>query len=268
MSEKIINTVTTQKDFQEALQKVGLKKDDVILLHTAMSKFYFVPGGPEAIINAFENTIEDGTLMIPSQIATNSDPAEWMYPPVRKDLIEKIKNNMPPYNPLTTPSDIGVVAEYFRSRPEVKRSNHPSFPISIWGKDAIEIARSQPFDIPYGVNSPLDYLYQHGGKTVFLGTNYETCTILHYAESTIGRPTETCYAPVRIDKTGKTIWKSYQNVDLDSYDDFSDIGNAFEKKYPGEWQQVKLNNGFIKVINIVPLVDFARQWFQEKDRFR
>lgn len=265
MSEKLIETVTTQADFQRTLAGMGVKPTDAILVHSAMSKFYFIPGGPEAIVNALEKTVKDGTLMMPSEVSTNSDPAEWMYPPVREDLIQKVRDNMPPYNPQTTPSYIGTVAEYFRTRPDVKRSGHPHIPISIWGKNAKEIAQRQPMDVPYGVDSPLDYLYQHDGKTVFLGTDYETCTIFHYAESTIGRPTEICSAPTGVED-GKTIWTKYQNIDMDSYDDFSELGAAFEKACPDGWKQQRLNNGLIKVINIRPLIDFARKWFQRKDQ--
>lgn len=58
--------------------------------------------------------------------------------------------------------------------------------------------------------------------------------MLHYAESTIHRKTETCSAATNIDQDGKTIWTNYQNIDLDSYDDFNELGEAFEKEFPNE----------------------------------
>lgn len=102
-------------------------------------------------------------------------------------------------------------------------------------------------------------------KIIFLGTDYETCTILHYAESTIHRKTETCSAATSIDQDGKTIWTNYQNIDLDSYDDFNELGEAFEKEFPNEVKAQKLGQGIIKVINSKSLIDFARQWFNKKD---
>ena len=60
-------------------------------------------------------------------------------------------------------------------------------------------------------------------------------------------------------------WTDYQNVDLDSYDDFNELGLAFEKQYPECFNQVSLNNSFIKVIEMRPLIDFARDWFKKKD---
>ncbi len=173
---------------------------------------------------------------------------------------------MPHYDPITSATEgLGRTPECFRTLPDVVRSNHPYLPIAIWGKNKIQIAKEQPLNLPYGINSPLDYLYKNNGKIVFLGTDYETCTALHYAESTINRPTETWSAATGLDDQGKTTWTKYQNVDLDSYDDFNELGLAFEKQYPECFNQVSLNNSFIKVIEMRPLIDFARDWFKKKD---
>ena len=266
MSEKLIETVVTKNDLEDAFDKLGVKRADVCMVHTAMSKFQYLPGGPETIVKALEETLSDGTLMMPSQVSTNCDPATWEYPPVRKDLIQVVRDNMPPYDPQTSATEgLGVTPEYFRNLADVVRSTHPYLPIAIWGKNATDIAVRQPLNMPYGINSPLDYLYKNNGKIIFLGTDYETCTMLHYAESTIHRKTETCSAATSIDQDGKTIWTDYQNVDLDSYDDFNELGETFEKKCPDEFKSQKLGKGIIKVINSRPLVDFARQWFDEKD---
>lgn len=89
--------------------------------------------------------------------------------------------------------------------------------------------------------------------------------MLHYAESIIERKTETYAAATGIDQDGKTIWTNYQNIDMDIYDDFNDLGLAFETHNSSEFKQVNLNRGFIKAINVKPLVDFAKIWFRQKD---
>ena len=55
------------------------------------------------------------------------------------------------------------------------------------------------------------------------------------------------------------------NVDLDSYDDFNELGETFEKTFPGKVSTLKLGHGIIKVINSTTLIDFAREWFDKKD---
>ncbi len=186
MSEKQITTITSKNDFKQALKQLDVKESDACIVHTALSKFNYVPGGPESLVRALKETLAHGTLMMVSEVSTNCDPATWEYPPVRKDLIQVVRDSMPPYDPLTSVTDgIGITPEYFRSLTGVIRSTHPYLPIAIWGKNATEIAHKQPLNMPYGIDSPLDYLYQHNGKIIFLGTDYETCTIFHYAESTI-----------------------------------------------------------------------------------
>lgn len=267
MSENLLESIITKDNFKQAFKEVGIKANDACLVHTALSKFSYTPGGTETLIKALEETLASGTLMMPSEVSANCDPATWEYPPVRPDLIQTVRDNMPPYNPATSVTEgLGITPEYFRTLPNVFRSTHPYLPIAIWGKNAQLIAKKQPLDLPYGLKSPLDYLYQHHGKVLFLGTDYETCTIFHYAESTINRTTETCQAATSLDKDGKTVWTSYQNIDMDSYDDFNELGTAFEHSCPNEFKQIKLADGIIKAINAQPLVDFARVWFTQKDQ--
>lgn len=267
MEEKIINNITTKSDFIACFKKLNIKRDDYIIAHTAMSKFYYIPGGPETVIDALEETIPNGTMIMPSEVTTNCDPATWEYPPVRNDLIQNLRDSMPPYNPDKSITEgLGQVPEYFRKLKNVIRSNHPYLPLAVWGKNKDIIAKNQPLDLPYGLNSPLDYLYQHQGKIIFLGTDYETCTMLHYAESTISRPTKDCFAATDIGSDGKTIWTKYQNIDMDSYDDFNELGAVFEKEHPNTWQSVKLAQGIVKVIEAKPLINFARKWFKAKDQ--
>ncbi len=173
---------------------------------------------------------------------------------------------MPPYDPDKSITEgLGQVPEYFRKLKNVVRSNHPYLPLAIWGKNKDIITKNQPLNLPYGLNNPLDYLYQHQGKIIFLGTDYETCTMLHYAESTINRKTQDCFATTDIGPDGKTIWTKYQNIDMDSYDDFNELGAGFEKEYPNYVQSINLAQGTIKAIDAVTLTNFAREWFKGKD---
>ena len=199
MSENLIDAVVTKNDLKEAFEKLGVKSTDSCIVHTAMSKFQYFPGGAETIVNALKETLSDGTLMMPSEISTNCDPAT---------------------------DGLGVTPEYFRNLPGVVRSSHPFLPIAIWGRNANEIAEKQPLNIPYGINSPLDYLYQNNGKTI--------CT-------------------------------KYRSLDMDLYDESNKLGAAFEARYSNDFKSLKLVKGTIKVINLHPLIDFTCQWFNQKD---
>ncbi|MCO6548826.1 MAG: AAC(3) family N-acetyltransferase, partial [Gilliamella sp.] len=189
----------TKNDLKEAFEKLGVKSTDSCIVRTAMSKIQYFPDGAETIFNALKETLSDGTLMMPSEISTNCDPAT---------------------------DGLGVTPEYFRNLPGVVRSSHPFLPIAIWGRNAKKIAEKQPLNIPYGINSPLDYLYQNNGKTI--------CT-------------------------------KYRSLDMDLYDESNKLGAAFEARYSNDFKSLKLVKGTIKVINLHPLIDFTCQWFNQKD---
>lgn len=53
-------------------------------------------------------------------------------------------------------------------------------------------------------------------------------------EATIPRKVETCSAATGTNDNGKTVWTEYKNVDPDTYDDFNDLGQAFEKQFSNE----------------------------------
>lgn len=119
MTQDIITTITTKDDFKNTFISAQIKATDKVMVHTALSKFYYVPGGPESLVQALEETINQGTIMMPSEVTTNCDPADWEYPPVKQDLIQLVRDNMPPYNPDTSPSEgLGITPEYFRTLPD------------------------------------------------------------------------------------------------------------------------------------------------------
>lgn len=207
MSEKLIETVVTKNDLKFALKHLGVKSSDACLVHTAMSKLQYLPGGSEIIVKALEETLVNGTLMMPSQVSMNCDPATWEYPPVRKDLIQVIQDAQCHL----------TMRKHLQLKVQGLRQN---------------ISATYPMLL----------------------------------EATIPRKVETCSAATGTDDNGKTVWTEYKNVDPDTYDDFNDLGQAFEKQFSNEQQSTKLSKATIKVINVVPLIDFALQWFEKKDK--
>ncbi|MEN2347744.1 SPBc2 prophage-derived aminoglycoside N(3')-acetyltransferase-like protein YokD [Lactobacillus helveticus] len=135
------------------------------------------------------------------------------------------------------------------------------------GRDADRIARVRDsYDYPFGLNSPVADLYTLDGKIVMLGTDYESCTSLHLADSTIGRPSLTEKAPIK-DKNGEVKWITFKDVDdLDKYDDFNDFGTYFEEKHSDLIVKVPILKGYIRIIPVKPLVDEARRYYTKKDK--
>lgn len=270
--ERTITTVTTGGQLREALRAVGLRPSDSCLVHVSLSAFGFIPGGTQTVVDALKDVLREGDIMMPAQTADITDPADWCAPPVEPSLVAAVRDALPAYDPQTTPvTGIGLTPEYFRSLPGTLRSGHPTCSMSVWGRHAAWLAdchRNGDYDMPFGENSPLAKLVELDGTVVFLGTGFNTCTALHYAESTIGRPHIRESAPVRrADGTG-VEWVSFDNIELEPYDDFEAFGERFLKRHADVVRSVALNGGVIRAFPMRVLVDSARTYWREADAKR
>ncbi|MBP2058310.1 aminoglycoside 3-N-acetyltransferase [Lactobacillus colini] len=264
MSEKPIEKIVTPEELKHILEN-NLSSTDSCIVHTALSSFGYLIGGEKTIVDTLKSVLKDGTIMMIAQTADLSDPVEWMYPPMIESLQEKAFNSMPPYDKSTPIHYIGVTPEYFRTSRDVYRNNHPLYSVCVWGKDAREICRDRSYDMPYGSKGTLQDMYDRDAKIVMLGTDYESCTALHLAESTIGRETIYERAPVKMDD-GTTQIIKFVNVDLDKYDDINEFGNYFESKFTNEVKKIEIPNGTITIVPMRKLVDEAREYWKEKDK--
>jgi len=80
-----------------------------------------------------------------------------------------------------TPSDMGILTEYFRAFPGVRHTRHPCHRFSALGPHADELVDS---DCPsaFGPGSPIHVMHRLGGKILFFSVDWETSTFLHYVE--------------------------------------------------------------------------------------
>lgn len=119
--------------------------------------------------------------------------------------------------------------------------------------------------MPFDWDSPLGDLYKLDAKVIMLGTDYESCTALHLADSTIDRPLLEETAPVKNEK-GEREWITFKNVDeLDKYDDFNEFGTYFEEHYPEAIVKIPIYKGFVRIIQMRQLVDSAQIYYRKKD---
>src|SRR5699024_12389631 len=89
------------------------------------------------LIQAIQEIItHQSTLIMPSHSTDLSDPKDSINPKANKNLWEIIRSDMQAFDPQITPTyGLGVVPELFRTLPNVKRSNHPAYSFSVWGKE-------------------------------------------------------------------------------------------------------------------------------------
>ncbi len=174
----------TVSSLTDDLKQLGVKRGDMIIVHSALSSLGWVCGGAQAVVEALIKTVgEEGTLIMPAQSPDWSDPEEWCEPEIPQEWWSIIKKEMPAFDPAVTPTqEMGAVAEYFRTYPGVIRSSHPLESFCAWGKHKEFVTKEQPLDFAMGENSPLEKIYSQDGKVLLIGVGYNSNTSMHLSE--------------------------------------------------------------------------------------
>ena len=120
--------VVVKEEIAEELKRLGLERNDVVMVHCSLKSMGYVCGGAQAVIEALTDVVgPDGTIMMPTQSWKNLDPEEGVHWDAEEADWQKIRDNWPAYDKRITPTNtMGAVAEMFRSWPGSIRSDHPA----------------------------------------------------------------------------------------------------------------------------------------------
>lgn len=182
--KKIINArLLTQKDngvgytkdmLKDEFIGIGLQKGDCILVHSALSKIGYLEEGPKTLVDALIEIVgPNGHILMPTS-------------PNHVYQLNYIRNT-PLFDVLNSPSKTGAITEYFRKLPDVKRSLHPTEPVSVWGKQADVFIKGHFNALtPYNANSPFAKVAEFNGKILYIGVTLDNAgTSLHTLEDAI-----------------------------------------------------------------------------------
>lgn len=147
------------------LSALGLKKGDVVIVHSSLKSMGEVDGGANTVIDAIIEVVgSEGTVMFPA----------LSYTPCAKTGVFDVRN---------TPCCVGNIPETFRNRQGVIRSFHPTHSVCAFGKLAKEITETHGLDdTPVGKNSPYQKLINLNGKILMLGCGLRPNTFMHGIE--------------------------------------------------------------------------------------
>ncbi|MFC0190258.1 aminoglycoside N(3)-acetyltransferase [Fictibacillus aquaticus] len=252
----------TKTSILQDLKELGVKKGMTIIVHSSLKSIGWTVGGAAAVVEALmEAVTEEGTIVMPAQSGDLSDPSHWQNPPVPESWWETIKNEMPAYDPRTTPTwFMGKIVDMFRSYPDVKRSGHPTLSFAAWGKNRDYIVNEHPYDNGLGEESPLAKIYALNGSVLLLGAGYDSNTSMHLAEHrALGLETESSGSPVM--ENGVRVWKTYiRGVYQEEL--FPEIGAAFEQEH--KVLRGKIGSADSHLMSQRELVDFTENWLNKK----
>ena len=233
-----------------------------VMVHTSLSSMGYVCGGAPTVIEALLEAVgSEGTIMMPTQSWKNHDPEVGVHPEVGEDEWQTIRDNWPPYDKHTTPTQtMGAVAELFRQWPGSLRSDHPARSITANGKYAAYLTENHDLSNIFGAGSPIGRLYELDGYVLLIGVGYDKNTSLHLADARADYPSKhlsTEHSAVM--ENGKRVWKAYDTLYVDG-EDFIQIGEAFEKEHTVS--KVQLGNATLRLMRQRDLVDFAVRWIE------
>ena len=144
---------------------LGLKRGDTVLVHSSLRSL----GGAsaeEVIVGLLDAIGEEGTLVLPALSYMHCNP------------------NQRKFDYYTTPSNVGALPEYFRTRVSgVKRSMNPTHSCCALGKNADYVTSGHILDsTPCGANSPFRRVMELDGKILFIGCGMTPNTSMHAVE--------------------------------------------------------------------------------------
>jgi aminoglycoside 3-N-acetyltransferase len=161
----------TKEQLLNDLAAAGINKGDILIVYSSLSKIGNVKGGAQTVISALLEALgNEGTLVMPtfSYLGTMENTA-------------RVKEYV--YDPLTTPSCVGLIAETFRKMPGVLRSIHPTHSVSAIGPLAKVITEGHlKAKTNFGQDTPFDMLMQYNAKALGLGVGIAYPTFYHSAE--------------------------------------------------------------------------------------
>ena len=154
-------------DFVNALRLAGIKKGDVVFVHSDISAFgKLLLFDRKLLLQTLTNSIkevvgEDGTIVMPT-FTYSFDKNEA-------------------YDIENTKSTVGALTEFFRKQENVSRTIHPSHSVAVWGRHKDELLNIGKDT--FGQGSVFEKFHKLNGKLVFFGTPFhEACTFIHYIE--------------------------------------------------------------------------------------
>ena len=226
-----------KKDFNNYFKTIGIKPGDTIYLGLNLGKT-FLPYRKnlfkkknllsiknkccELILNSLKELVgKEGTIIVPT----------FSFSFIKQKKFD-IKN---------TSSTLGFFENFFLKQKKIKRSPHPLYSISVWGKNKKIIKPCGRFS--FGINSPFTNFLNYNVKFVNIGCRWvETGTYVHHLEHLNGI-NHRFYKPT----TGKVILNGYSKID--TYYNPVRFFNLKSHKAEYKIEKFLIKNNKIKEIN-------------------
>ena len=221
-----MNSPNTRASLRADLEQLGVSEGMAVMVHSSLGQVGWTVGGDVTVVRALLDVLgELGTLVMPAESPPCAHPKEWA-DPVPEEWHPTIVEHLPVFDPLTTPTTMGAVAEAFRTFPGTVRSLHPTVSVCANGQLAAQIISDHPLAFCEGPGSPFETMYELDAHTLLLGVGFESCTFLHYAES-LSQNRRTTVNCVLVEQDDHREWVEVPNMATDAGVLFRPAGEDF-----------------------------------------
>jgi aminoglycoside 3-N-acetyltransferase len=189
-----------QTHLTSQLTALGLHAGDLLLVHASFTSLGV--RDPEEILGALMAALGPrGTLLMPA-LTYRQDPPHV-------------------HDTRSTPSCVGFLTEYFRTRSGTRRSLHPTHSVCAVGAQADALLAQHFHDTtPCGRNSPFNRLIEEEGKILLIGCGLRPNTTMHAIEEYVCPPY--LFGPEReyiiTDQDGRVLRKTYRTHGFAGYE--------------------------------------------------
>lgn len=165
------------------LARLGVREGGFLVVHASYRALGPVDGGPGTVIEALGRAVgPEGTLAMPGFRDGVSLPG--LHASVPGSVIERARAATPLYDPSTTPTTMGAIAETFRTSGAL-RSAHPTASYLARGPGAAWLVDPHPLPFATGDGSPQARLAEVDAQHLMLGVGFDRLSLLHLAEARV-----------------------------------------------------------------------------------
>jgi len=155
----------TRADLYEGLQRVGVQSGDIVYCHSSLSKFGYVEGGANTVIDALLEAVgAEGTVATPA----------GTYSQKKDGGVFDVRNS---------PSELGAISEALRKR-STHRSHHLTESVCAIGRLAKELTATHSLT-PCGAESPFQKFIDLDAQILLLGVSHNSNTTFEAIEERI-----------------------------------------------------------------------------------
>ena len=188
----------TQAMLVDGLGSLGLTEGDVVIVHSSLSRFGYVEGGADAVVDALLAAVGDaGTVAVPTSPVIWRGGSHFHY--IKHDPILDLR---------VTPSKLGAITNALRQRPEARPSLSACHTLhAIGGQRDWLLAGAETAVYPTGPGTPWHRNCTGGGKVLLIGVGQNSNTTIHTIEEAGGAPilSQEVFYPMVIDLEGRIV---------------------------------------------------------------